>query len=195
MVSRAAKRSVALVVIAMFTVAGCSGQAEAPQQGNSTKAQIQALGDEQRESGNESQAKMLEDGVITDAEYRQAVSDARDCAASQGLEVTEVEKIVTLEAYSLSYTFEPGARSSDDALGLVDECHADHSAAVEYAWDIQHSDHVSSEAKQHIQACYESNGVEFPEFESVDELRQKTSDDSLSVFTKCLAQASDEIDK
>src|SRR5690625_2685776 len=181
-------------IAALILLAGC-GSEEASAASKSVNEQIQEMSAQQRDGGNSSQAEILADGEVSDAEFRQAVSDARECMIAEGLEVTEIEKELTLEAYTLSFSFEPGARSPEETFDIADKCEDSHSMAVRTAWSLQTAQQLSPAGKVLLEACYSEKGIKFPEVSSLEELRVKTPKDSLDIWGRCIDESLDRINE
>lgn len=181
-------------VISVFVATGCSsGDGENDSVETSIAEQIKQKAAKQESTGNESQASLLSDGVVTDANFRQAVNDARECMRNEGLDVSEVEKMPTLESYDLTFNFEPGSRSDAEAMGIADECEQEHSNAVRESWGLQSAQQLSSEGKSLLNQCYEENGLESIDAQTLDDFQQQTPEESLDVWQQCLTEASEKI--
>lgn len=80
-----------------------------------------------RSAGATEQVAILDDGVVTDEEYLEAVSSARACVSALGLEVSEISRSID---GSLGYTF---AAHDDGSVAAADECQTLHSSYVQQA--------------------------------------------------------------
>jgi len=114
---------------------------------------------------SKAQVALLADGLLTFAEYEQAVLAMVACSRKEGVEVV-VLGVDRSGGYSLvNYAIpaEAAGMTEQDVLAKVDGCGANHSTNIEIIWQLAHS--RTDEKFEKLYQCLEVNGVDFIEGE------------------------------
>lgn len=122
-----------------------------------------------KEAGaSEAQVALLADGLLTFAEYRQAVLAMVACSRLEGVEVIALGTNRSGGYPLVNYAIpaEAPGMTEQDVLAKVDGCGAIHSTNIEIIWALGHS--RTDEKFEKLYECLEANGVEFIEGERVE---------------------------
>jgi hypothetical protein len=124
-----------------------------------------------REAGaSEAQVALLADGLLTFAEYRQAVLAMVACSRLEGVEVVALgtDRSGGYPLVNYAIPAEAAGMTEQDVLAKVDGCGATHSTNIEIIWQLGHS--RTDEKFEKLYQCLEANGVEFIKGERVEAL-------------------------
>lgn len=145
-----ARKSLAHPVLGMVAVmvamilTGCSTVAESSvirPDANATIARSIAAA---QKSGYTYQYAVIKDGVVTDAELRQAYVDDRACYDRAGMHTTGIDRVDTLQGYT--YAIQPAiANDSCDQTFLLD---------IADVWQDLHYFTLNPRGRQLIDACF-----------------------------------------
>lgn len=119
-----------------------------------------------REAGaSEAQVALLADGLLTFAEYRQAVLAMVACSRMEGIEVVAlgIDRSGGYPLVNYAIPAEVAGMTEQDVLAKVDGCGSTHSTNTEIVWQMAHS--RTDEKFEKLYQCLEANGVEFIEGE------------------------------
>jgi hypothetical protein len=119
-----------------------------------------------REAGaSEAQVALLADGLLTFAEYEQAVLAMVACSRLEGVEVVAlgIDRSGGYPVVNYAIPAEVAGMTEQVVLAKVDGCAATHSANTEIIWQLGHS--RTDEKFEKLYQCLEANGVEFIEGE------------------------------
>lgn len=119
-----------------------------------------------REAGaSEAQVALLADGLLTFAEYRQAVLAMVACSRMEGIEVVAlgIDRSGGYPLVNYAIPAEVAGMTGQDVLAKVDGCGSTHSTNTEIIWQMAHS--RTDEKFEKLYQCLEANGVEFIEGE------------------------------
>lgn len=186
-----------LMATPMLVVACSSDDERVDEPARSLRQQVQAIATDERSRGHDSQADALEDGEVTDAEYRQANLDAAECMERAGLEVTELEEQPELGGYSLGFRWEPGAvPTKGDQPGVIaDECEQEFRLGVAQAWSRQNATKLTPEAARLLSGCFSAASIDVDSTASSLEQfnRAAVAAGKPDAFTTCLGEATEAI--
>lgn len=132
-----------------------------------------------------SQRVMLEDGVVTEAEYRQAYIDATECMTRAGMEVTELQQVPSPYGYTFSFIAHPGSLDAATASTVSDGCERMHDMLVAQAWVAQTGGTYTLDALVILQDCFREHDVDPGDASTRDEF--VTTD--ANVFDTCYPRA------
>ena len=119
-----------------------------------------------REAGaSEAQVALLADGLLTFAEYRQAVLAMVACSRMEGIEVVAlgIDRSGGYPLVNYAIPAEVAGMTEQDVLAKVDGCGSTHSTNTEIIWQMAHS--RTDEKFEKLYRCLEANGVDFIEGE------------------------------
>lgn len=139
-------------------------------------------------AGRTEQAALLEDGMVTDSEFRQAVVSAVECMERAGLAVSEIERIETLEGYDLTFVASPNGQSAEVVSRISDECETRFDLTVRAARSVQYAGILKAEARSLLQACLQEAGIDAAKASRLDEFIAAASDRP-NVASRCIAEA------
>jgi hypothetical protein len=125
-----------------------------------------------REAGaSEAQVALLADGLLTFAEYEQAVLAMVACSREEGVEVVALgtDRSGGYPRVNYAIPAEAPGMTEQDVLAKVDGCGATHSTNTEIIWQLAHS--RTDEKFEKLYQCLETNGVEFIEGERAEAMQ------------------------
>ena len=178
-------RRLGVATVALVLVA-CSGGDTDP--ALATEEQIRAMADDARAAGFDRQAERLADGRVTEAEYRQGMTDAFACAEARGLTVSELTRTETAFGFQLVGMFNPGSVTVPAEISAIsEECQDEHSAYIGQAWALATGDTFTDRARPVIVDCLVALGYDAEEVTGYDGARAAADDDIRAVST-CIGQ-------
>lgn len=159
------------------------------------KDQIRAVAKELEEKSFPQQASLLEDGVLTDAEHRQAVVWTIECIQRQGLRTTDFWKVETLTSYSYDWLTEPGPGGSHAMSRTLNDCQQEFHFGIQEAVKLQDQGAIREEVLPDLVACLRESGVEVGDHPTMDDVsRAGRSADKNSETGLCMAEATGKLD-
>lgn len=114
---------------------------------------MRLLAGEAEESGYAAQYEMLQDGVVTEAEYRRAYVDATECMEQGGMEVQYFEIVPTEYGSAAEGIFAPGTLSDGEASEVSNRCEVEYDSLVSQAWSLQQGDEFTAGAAELMTEC------------------------------------------
>ncbi|MWV50664.1 hypothetical protein GRS96_15425 [Rathayibacter sp. VKM Ac-2803] len=123
--------------VVLLVLAGCSGAVpdDSVRHEPLSSAQIEALGEQERESGHDEQAESLEDGVVTFEEYDASFTRYAECLTGKGFTV-EGPQVSPVDGVRYESSTDIGTRERSAALADIDECQARYSTSVAQAYEL-----------------------------------------------------------
>lgn len=158
-------------VLLLAITAGCDSGGE-----SSPNSAVADLLEAARGAGADEQVAILEDGVVSDEEYLEAVSLGRACVAALRLEVSEIVRSID---GVLGYTF---AAPDDGGVVAADECQARHYSFVQQAYTVLNPPDIAGIVAE-VNRCATDRGIAAVEAGDLAELADavRSRDDQLLI--------------
>jgi len=116
------------------------------------------LAERWRASASEYQRDVLDDGVVSDDEYQQAVSDTAGCMQGAGFDTGPIRDVP--DGVRKDFVVSPGASSDADPDAAWGRCWDEFLVAVESVYLAQHaSDADIATIDQQLRDCLAANGI------------------------------------
>lgn len=182
------------VLAALALVGGCSGSEEgspAPADPSAIRQQLSQLSEQAAQKGFDRQAEMLADGVVTEAEYREATFTFVECLESNGVAYSDFVRYDTLTSFrwDLIPLVEESGMTVDEVMALMDSCQEEHQLDVQLGWNIQDRGEFREGVRDDLRACLAEAGVELEEVPgTLDELLAAVGDDERGSTTRCMGE-------
>lgn len=170
--------------IGVLALVGCGGDGPAEVDDLSPAVlaqQVRDLAAQAEELGYTEAAEILEDGAITDAEFRQAYLDSIACYEQAGVEVRDFMRVTTVNGYTYSYIH----ADIDEEL----DCGRRLAEFANQGWNILYQNTLTPEAAAIAADCYERNGHEAAGAMTMNDFREVDEE----IFHDCLFEAAEEV--
>lgn len=181
---RRSRSRVPLVVfsgVAMLA-AGCASDHVADV--TTVEAEILSLARQAKASGFDSQYEALQDGEVSESEYRQSKVDMAECFERMGLEVGPIASSPSLEGYVLVVPYEYGGFGEAEAFSVADQCQNSLDIHVEEAWTLQTAGIVRPEVRLLLVECLAERLVDARDAKTVADF-QDISKNEPGLFGEC----------
>lgn len=112
-----------------------------------------------RAHGWDTQVALLADGVVTAADYAQAIDDTRACAEARANGITE-PALSPIDNLTWEFAFPIGALPEDQVWAISDECSQQHLWSVQTAYVATHDAVMDDDIRMATLACMADLGHE-----------------------------------
>lgn len=177
-----------MLVLPLGGLVACSDGASGGPNRDTIKQQIEGYAADARTAGRREQAVLMQDGVITDSEFRQAVVAAVECMERAGLDVSEIQRAETLEGYDLTFVASPQGQAAPDVSRISDDCETRFDLGVRSAWSIQYGGVLRKDAGAQLRVCLKTAGIDPGEASTLQEFMAASSDRPDAAW-RCIAEA------
>lgn len=182
---------VAAVVSLVGVAAGC-GRDSGDDGASVVRDRIVQMGREAERSGRPEQALVLQDGEVSDGEFRRSVLLAVECMEREGLKVSNVARESTLEGYDLTFVASPDGHSAEMVSEISDRCETRFDLAVRAAWSVQYAGVVRADARQMLEDCLRAAGIDARGARTTDEFLSASSERP-EVGSRCVAEVTQKL--
>lgn len=143
------------VVLALGVVlTGCSSA-----QSDDAQSPVQAAAEQARSAGLDFQARILEDGSITDAEYADAIDAEVSCISQAGISVTTPQlSLADSQRYTFEMTPQPGV-AEGNVRDVETKCRAEWLDLVEDQYFATNKPRMDAALMAGVQDCLRGLGV------------------------------------
>lgn len=179
------------VVSGMVMVAACgdgdandlSGEYEIPP----------GLLEQHLEDASEFQRELIEDGIITFADYERAVYATVACLEERGVDVVEGPELTGRNVYQFTYA----ADDREQGPVVYWECYEEHQVVIDRVWagtgQENPTEEELEEARAALEACLRGAGIDLPGGASSADFAAVAESDP-TIFQPCSEEVSDEFD-
>lgn len=168
------------LAVSFSVLALCGCGAEEEHAVGAVTAEIQRMAREARALGYEQQAQALDDGVVTEAEYRQGYSDAVTCFARGGARVQGPTQLPTVHGFDWDYV-----RFGGDDLDCAIRFHE----FLNGAWNWQERETLTPVALDVLRSCFEQSGKPMSSAKFLSDFL----DADRGLFDVCIMEAAEEV--
>ncbi len=142
---------------------------------------------EARANGWDSQVRLLEDGVVTAAEYEQAIDNTRACAERGANGITE-PVLSPVDNLTLEFGFPIGAMAEEDVWAVSDDCSQQHLWTVQAAYVSTHDAVMDVDIRVDTLACMADHGHPIAaEVRNAREMASRIGRDAESQLAECIS--------
>ncbi|NHT17269.1 hypothetical protein [Cellulomonas sp. IC4_254] len=142
-----------------------------------------------RENGWESQSVLLADGIVTSADYDQAISNTRVCAEHRANGITE-PRLSPIDNLTREFGFPVGAMAEEAVWAASDECLQQHLWTVEAAYISTHEAVMDDDIRVASLQCMAERGfVMTGDIRSARDMAVRIPHESEPELTDCITQA------
>lgn len=182
--------SLSTLAVAVLAIPGCSS--DESERVPTVREQVVAAAKQAQEAGFESQYEILRDGVVSEAEYRQAYVDVVTCVEAAGAQASDLELVTGPFGYDYDALFEPGPGQSLDQAGVIaDDCQARYQFDVARGWNAQQGGVFEPEYRASLTECLTAGGVKVDESDlTYEDFLEAASPDARDTFGTCLQEMS-----
>lgn len=142
------------------------------------------------------QQAILDDGIVTADEYRQAVIAQRDCVATRGYETTEIRAQGSLLTFDSTANYEDAPdpeKADEDFLATLENCSHEYVTFVGYAWSssqVVPTGEPRDDMWRGLAICVNAAGVEFTVADD-ESVRLDALGQAMNAATSAQAQEAD----
>lgn len=148
--------SIAVACALALLLTGCSGG------GNDPRAIVLNAAEQARAAGSEANAKAMDDGDLTEDEYRAAARRYQECYRDQGIVLPE-PVLSPVDHVTLEWDYPDTALSSGKETGKALEVCANQWTPVSLAYGATHDQHTDPLLLDAARKCLKTEGFDTPD--------------------------------
>lgn len=147
------------VCAGLVALAGAACSAPADEEAGFTAEDVKQAAQRELDEGHEEAAAMLEDGVVTQAEYQQAVENVAECVTEGGLIMSE-PVLNPIDNQRLLFTVDWNGIDGEVAEPLVTGCQTTYQGAVETYYTATNEASMDQALVPRVRECMVEEGFD-----------------------------------